>query len=502
MNSKVQGVIVCGVIAASLAGMLVFLNKTGGDDKKEESSAADSAAFSEAEAEHYYVLDRDEADITAVTAVNEAGGFTLDKPASGKSSWTIEEITSINQNKTLIDDVISKCGLLEASKIAEEDASELAKYGLDEPLASFTVSYNDGSSKTVLVGDTAPDTKYSYVKLEDSSTVYMMLNVRLSHFIGGANEFAALTLIPKPASDAEWPDYGKETITRSDWDYQVVFENDPKDIEGMLSSQVISEPIFAYLNITGSSEVTHGMWGLTASACECVAPSDEQLKGYGLDEPRCTVTLKGDDYDYKLKVGGEAFDPTVAEQDTPVLLGYYCTIEGVTGCNAVYVIPEASLPWINFKIEEVISNLMTTNYLVDLAEMSIEFDGEKTVYEMTTNGGSTDTDENGKAADVTAVTADGKDIDVYEYKSLYQYIMSCPTNEICFDDPEGEAQVVIRETRKDGGEDVIELYKDTARRYVVKLNGKTSFRIQSTWVDNLKTNMENLKNGKKVNDTY
>ena len=145
---------------------------------------------------------------------------------------------------------------------------------------------------------------------------------------------------------------------------------------------------------------------------------------------------------------------------------------------------------------------MTTNYLVDLAEMSIEFDGEKTVYEMTTNGGSTDTDENGKAADVTAVTVDGKDIDVYEYKSLYQYIMSCPTNEICFDDPEGEAQVVIRETRKDGGEDVIELYKDTARRYVVKLNGKTSFRIQSTWVDNLKTNMENLKNGKKVNDTY
>ena len=502
MNGKVQGTIICGVIAASLAGVLVFLNATDKEGKKDESSSAADTASSAGEMEHYYVLDRDSAEILSVTAENEAGGFTLDKPASGKSSWTIEEITTVNQNKTLIEDVIDKCGSLEASKIAEENAEDISKYGLDSPRAAFTVSYSDGSSKKVLVGDIAPDTKYSYIKTEDSPTVYMMLNIRLSDMLKGAKDYADLMLIAKPATDSEWPEYGKETITRSDWDYQVVFENDPKEIEGMLSSQVISEPIFAYLNITGSSAVTHGMWGLSAGSCEAVAPSEEQLKEYGIDAPKCTVKLKGEDYDYTLKIGNEAYDPDVPEGDTPQLLGYYCTLDGVTGCNAVYVIPQASLPWVDFKIEDVISNLMTSNYLVDLAQMSVEIDGKETVYEMTTNGGSQDTDENGKAADVTAVSVNGKDIDVYEYKSLYQYIMTCPTNELCFDDPEGDPQVIIKQTRKDGGEDVIEIYKDTARRYIVKLNGRTSFRIQSTWVDSLKTNMESLEKGGKVSENY
>ena len=112
MNGKVQGTIICGVIAASLAGVLVFLNATDKEGKKDESSSAADTASSAGEMEHYYVLDRDSAEILSVTAENEAGGFTLDKPASGKSSWTIEEITTVNQNKTLIEDVIDKCGSL------------------------------------------------------------------------------------------------------------------------------------------------------------------------------------------------------------------------------------------------------------------------------------------------------------------------------------------------------------------------------------------------------
>ena len=501
MNGKVQGIIICGVITASLAGMLVFLNATDKDKtKKEESSGADTVS-SAAEMEHYIVLDKAEEEISAIRAENENGGFTLDQPASGKSSWTIEEISSVNQNRAMKDSLISDCGYLEASKIAEEDAQDLSKYGLDEPRASFEISYNDGTSKKVLIGDVAPESKYTYIKTEDSGTVYLILGSRISDTMKAAKDFANLALIAKPVNNEDWPEYGKEIITRTDWDYQVVFENDPNENSNMLSSQVISEPIFSYLNITGSSDVTHGMWGLTAASCEAVAPNDEQLKEYGLDEPRCTVSLKGDGYNYLLKVGGECYTEA-AEGEMPALQGYYCTLDGVTGCNAVYVIPEESLPWLTFKIEDVISNLMTSNYLVDLANMSVTIDGKENLFEMTTNGGSNDKDENGKAADVTSVKADGKELDIPEYKSLYQFIMSCPTNEIWFEEPESEPSVTIKQVRKDGGEDIIEFCQDTSRRYIVKLNGKTSYRIQSTWVDSLKANVENLKNGKKIDDNY
>lgn len=500
MNGKVQGIIVCGVMAASLAGVLVFLNATDGG--KQEDSSSKISDYSEVPMEHYVVLEKDSSEIIAIRAENEEGGFTLDKPSSGKSSWIVEEISTINQNTSLKESLISGCGGMEASKIAEENAEDLAKYGLAEPAASFEVSYADGSSKTVLIGDEAPGTRYSYVKTTDSSAVYMMLTSRLSDLMGSAYRFAELKLIPKPVNNEDWPEYGRETITRSDWEHEVVFENDPNTAQSMLSSQVITEPIFAYLNITGSSDVTHGMWGLSAWSCVAASPDEELLEEYGINEPRCVVSLKGDGYDYTLRVGNEAFEPAEDENAAPVKLGYYCTLEGVAGCNAVYIMTDTYLPWVSFRIEDVISNLITTNYLVDLAQMSIETDGELTVYEMTTNGGSTDLDENGKAADLQSVKLNDKELDIGEYKSLYEFIMSCPTNELCFDDPEGEPELTIKQTRKDGGEDVVEMYKDTARRYIVKLNGKASYRIQSTWVDSLKSNMESLKNGGKISSNY
>jgi hypothetical protein len=62
--------------------------------------------------------------------------------------------------------------------------------------------------------------------------------------------------------------------------------------------------------------------------------------------------------------------------------------------------------------------------------------------------------------------------------------------------------MTITQSRKDGGADVIELYKDTSRRYIVKLNGRTSFRIQSTWIDTLLKNIESLQNGGEIDDNY
>ncbi len=48
----------------------------------------------------------------------------------------------------------------------------------------------------------------------------------------------------------------------------------------------------------------------------------------------------------------------------------------------------------------------------------------------------------------------------------------------------------------------MEIYKDSSRRSVVKLNGETSFRIQSTWVDTFDANMDRLLKGEAVDDNY
>ena len=146
---------------------------------------------------------------------------------------------------------------------------------------------------------------------------------------------------------------------------------------------------------------------------------------------------------------------------------------------------------------------MTSNYLGDLKNVEVVYNGKKTVYEVESSGTSADTDSDGKTtAQVTKVTTDGKELDVDNFKTFYQYLMGCPTNEIYFTDPEGESYLTITFDRKDGKKDVMEIYKDSSRRSVVKLNGETSFRIQSTWVDTFVANMDRLLKGEAVDDNY
>ena len=58
-------------------------------------------------------------------------------------------------------------------------------------------------------------------------------------------------------------------------------------------------------------------------------------------------------------------------------------------------------------------------------------------------------------AQVTKVTTDGKELDVDNFKTFYQYLMGCPTNEIYFTDPEGESYLTVTFDRKDGKKDVM-----------------------------------------------
>lgn len=502
MNGKLQGTIVCGVVAVCLGGVMLFLNSTSGANSKDADSSSSVAATSSKD-ESVVILDKSSDDITSIKVVNEHGEYTLEKPRSGKSTWTIEALGSVNQNATAEASMASSLEGFKAKKLVEKDVEDMSKYGLDKPVAEFTVTYSDGTSHTMHIGNVSPSNeRYTYVSLDDEKTVYLVMGTKLSYYTDPVTAYASLTLLAKP-SDDDWPDYGKETVTRKDLDYEMVFETNPNEIEG-LSGQVMTEPIFSYLNITNSSTTTHGLWGLSAQSCEVLEPDEEAMKQYGLDDPFAVVKLKGDSYDYTLKIGDPVYQTTGdSSETTDTVSGYYCYFEGVSGVDAIYLVSADSLPWATVKAEDVITSLMTSNYLVDLKDIVVEYNGKTTTYEIESSGTSADTDESGSStAQVTKVTSEGKELDVDNFKTFYQFLMGCPTNEIYFTDPENESYLTITLERKDGNKDVMEMFKDSSRRSIVKLNGETSFRIQSTWVDTFAANMEKLAKGEAVDDNY
>ena len=476
---------------------MFFLNKQDGGKADNSSGISSDVSHDEDESSHNHeeeslsVLSGKKEDVRSVSVKNSKGSFTLDNPLSGKANLTIDKLSGINQNETLVKSMLENSANLEAEKLVEENAEDMGKYGLKKPCAQFTVKYADDTEKTVLIGDESVDGNSRYLKVSDEKKVYLVKNSKVTYYTDDYTSFVSNSIFPQQDQNQE---YGRLTISRTDLKYDMVFEDDPTSNTAMASSQVMTSPVFAYLDVNISTDITHGMWGLTASGCEAVKPDEKTLKKYGLDKPVCTVNFKGDDYNYTLNVGNpiygaESGSTTVGEKE---IYGYYCTVSGNSGTDCIYRIALGNLPWVTVKADEIKSDVIIARFLADLD--SITLSGEKNFrFSLESTGTS---EEN---ADTKSVTLDGKELDVENFKTFYQGMIACPSIELCFDEPKAENKYLTVELHaKNGEKQILEFYKDTSRRTIMKNNGKTSYRIENTWVQTLMDNAQKVVDGKKI----
>ncbi|MCD8094687.1 MAG: DUF4340 domain-containing protein [Ruminococcus sp.] len=512
MNDKLKGIIVCGVVVACLGATLGVLKLTGVDtsDEDEEDSSEESTS-SEEEDESVQLIDVETDDIAQIYVTNEYGSFTyVGESESGKDAAGIAELEGLTLSTAAVSDIGEDTAQLTAYKLAEEDATDLSKYGLDNPASTFEITFRDDTQRTFMIGDNANQNRYRYVYEEGTTDVYMVLETTMTAFLERKEDLLDTTLLASSSDDEDEIDFGVLTVSRADLDYDMVFEQDDgsyeKSNENMPSAQVMTSPIFSYLNGTTSSDIIFSLYGLTAIEAEVIFPDEEDLAEYGLDDPIVTVTFVGDDYDYTLLIGNEYHELNDEGEEQSEASAYYCTFSGVDGHDCIWKIDASSLPWVDLEPTDVVTTLMTWNMVVDVTEINIT--GDETVdiditSEVVEDEDDSDDDDEEEDKEVTAVEIDGEEVDVELFKSLYEYILSCPTTEVWFEDPDEEdSYLTLDIVTEDGGGDTLEFYKDTERRTIVKLNGATSYRIQSKWVDRLLSNVEAVKNGEDVEDDY
>ncbi len=490
MNSKIKGIIVCGVFIVCLVVVAVALKLSGNFDKEDDGSSSDEG-FS-AVTETIPLVDMDSAQVTHILIENEYGETNFEQNGVGEEEWTVTELEGLSQSDTAVSATVNIASGLTAQEIAEENPSDLSKYGLSEPVSRFTVEFSDydRTTRTFLIGNETPEGDCRYVCEEGVNTIYTVKSASLTYFLSKPEYFVTLVLMATPDDDS-WPEIVDLTVERQDLDYVISFRTEEDQTEGLMSAQVMYEPIYMSLNITNSTDVTHGMWGLTAEDTIIANPGEDDLAQYGLDDPGTTVTLKtDDDKTHVLTIGDPIYVQDENGNDTAQIASYYVYLTGEEGINSIYQVAADSLPWTTFLPEDVISNLMTTNAVGTVDTIVYENESGSSVFEI-------DTDDEGS---VTKVTLDGEEVDANLFKTLYQQIITCPTNQVYFEDTDAEPFATLSINVNDGKSDVIEFIRDTNRRVIVKLNGRTTFRIASTWIDSLEDNIENVRNGTEVKD--
>ncbi|UJF33153.1 DUF4340 domain-containing protein [Paenibacillus hexagrammi] len=90
------------------------------------------------------------------------------------NSWEMAKPAAVPISGSQVDSWLDSFGLVNQEKVVEENAADLAKYGLDQPAQVYEVTMKDGSKKGIQVGAALPIQGFSYAKTEDSPTVYQV----------------------------------------------------------------------------------------------------------------------------------------------------------------------------------------------------------------------------------------------------------------------------------------------------------------------------------------
>lgn len=482
MKAKLKFIIIAAVAMLILGGVTVALVLTAPEEEAEVGE--------ETVVESSLIFDKNPEDIEKITITNEFGTYDVDRVGKdGVYMWTIVDYILAPLSDTFVNTALNGAATLTAQKTIMENVEDISIYGLAEPTSEYTVKFDDTDRTTVTVkiGDKVPGSSiYSYMSINDENTVYTVKTSDVTFASADPrNSVNKIVFTQKTAEDEEdTTDYSlvnKLTVSRKDLDYDIVINYDTRledqdIIIANSSSYRMSEPVVLDLNPDKCSEYMSGMFGLTASDFAVIRPEESDLAEYGLDDPQLVVTADTLSGEFTLKIGNKA--------DNGGYYGMACDI------NMIYIFDEASLPWLTKMPLDLTTTIITSHYIYNISNITVTSADTNVSFDLS-----------GTGADDFGVSVNGDEVDSDKFKTLYQFMLKAPSEELYFEDVSGEPKLKIEITAEDGN-DTVEFYTLENRRSAIVLNGKTSFTCATAYVDRLIENVGKYINGEDIISTY
>jgi hypothetical protein len=472
MNSKKKGLIIGGIVLIVLIGIMLALlltqNKEEGTDTSDVSSE-----------ETTYSLIAEDGVLTSLDVVNETGSYTINN--IGEQKWAIDQLDGYTTSDDEFSDTIDRYTTLDAKDKILDEVTDLSKYGLDTPAATGVVTFDNGNSYQVSVGNMTPDDAGYYAMLEGDPALYTITVANGDILKQSMCAYLDLALIP--ANDTEDPATVESMrFSRKDLDHEFYMEAIEKDEESNIDSytsvfQLVS-PVVCDLDASVvDTEMLTPLFGLTASEAVAINASDV-LADYGLDDPFAVVELKYDGRTATLTFG-DPVDDSKSE--------YYATYNDN---NVIYKISTDSVAALTVNPDDMVSSLTILPYIDDVSEVKIDIGGK--VYQYALSG----------TEDELKVEMDGQTIDTDNFKALYQLILTPGLEAINYDEPTGEPSVTITFSYRDGSTPNVVEYYDTGRKMIYSIDGVATRSGRSAYLTKLETEIGHLIAGEDVEEYW
>lgn len=371
-----------------------------------------------------------------------------------KDVWSIVIPANIKASADSMANMAASANVLVAEKLIEENAKNLADYGLDKPVCTVTTAYSDGKEHTFEIGNQNPTKDGYYVKDKGSAKVYLVSNYGVENFMKVEATIRDITMYNLKAEDVIALDMEKDGKP-----FFSAVKTDKEQTEEEKNAAITNQwEIVAPISAMAQDD------GITSIVGEIVAPSPIEVygkapEGSGLETPSYAFTIKTAKESVRLLLGREKVN---GQQ-------MYAKIDGR---DEVFLIDSSKLTFIDKPLNRIISTFAYLQNIKDVEKVVVNMDGKTYTLEIKCDPGN-DNDKDVLKFNGVDVSALKNEDDSQLARKVYQGIIGITLNDILPNDkPSGTPEITFDYYLNDGGHDKIEFVtKDEASYYVLK-NGK------------------------------
>lgn len=470
-----------GVLAAVLAAVLIFIPD---DDSK--------GATSEDEIITVNVTDKKRENVEAVSVINEHGSFLFtrsENTVDGKTefSWSSGEMLGAVQNNTRVNAFIGGLAGLSRQPLVEQNAENLEKYGLENPIATVKVTFDDGTETELFFGVNNPSDTSVYFRVGDRN-VMTADKETISGVYRDIKDFVQLTLT-ESLSDTT---VESVTVERKDLENAVEIRymsdilGDDDFVQATSNTHRFISPFTAEVDASAGSAVYNDLCFLTMSRCAFLEQSEENIQSCGLDDPYAVVSFTLGTNEYRLLIGNEIkreLDGGLSE-----VTGYYAVLEGTQG---IFELDKEDAVWCTFDPEKLISRRPLSPYIYYVKSIDIKTaDGE---FEFVIDG------------EEKRFFYGEKELETSLFRSYYQQLIGTYGEEYYTEETSGEPIFSVKfvysgeYAEKYGfAENTVEFYPLDERKNVAVIDGNSIFKVSAIYAERLCENVLRLINGEEL----
>ncbi len=241
---KLRGLILAVVVLLALGGVLYWSNH----HKPSTQSTALSSTASPS------ILKLNQASMTGLTLTDKGSApVTLVKQNDGR--WQITEPKELRVDQDGVTSLLSTLSSLNADRVVEEKASNLAQYGLEDPSVSVDIETSDHKQRRLLLGDSTPAGDDVYAMLDGDPRVFTIASYDKTGIGKGLNDLRdkhLLTVDPDKVSRVTFDKKGQAIEFARIRDGWQILKPEPLRADSFAVDELVRGVADARMDLSGS----------------------------------------------------------------------------------------------------------------------------------------------------------------------------------------------------------------------------------------------------------